>query len=93
MPQPRRGEDTSGHEHNVGQHIRANVFDLHVVSGLAGPLVRTLTSTGCTTATSFREGAGWYRGIGSAPVGDKNKVDSPRLRRASDREEVMDNRC
>ena len=48
-----------------------------------------LTRTGCTTATSFREGAGWYTGVGSPDRtgGGRWIVDPPasvRLRRTEE---------
>jgi hypothetical protein len=59
-----------------------------------------LTSTGCTMATSLRDGAGWYRGSGpSVPGGgrrwsvERSAVSvSPRRRAPSERDEAMDRR-
>lgn len=55
------------------------------------------TSTGCTTATSFLDGAGWYFDPSSAKAdGGKCSVEpstGSRLRNASDKVEDIDNRC
>jgi len=49
-----------------------------------------LTKTGCTTETSFREGAGWYRGDPSPDCGWRESF-SPRLKpRLSDMLEDID---
>lgn len=98
MPEFVRGEQPSREEVDVRQHLVADVLHLRQRKSVRGQQTgsEVHTTTGWTTATSFRDGAGWYRGRGDSPpgvpVGGRKTVDSPRRRSAKEIEDVMDMR-